>query len=319
MSNLQNLRKPRFQWSVFAEYGIVAVSSVAILAVILIFVFVFREASPLLFDAKAQEEVSLNTMFVPQVFDEEEGPASVWQPVSDTPKYGVWPLVTATLKVSLLSVLIAFPIGFLGAIFSAEFAPRRVREFIKPAVEMLAGIPSVVIGFFALLVLATWLQELTDWDYRLNAMVASLAMSIAVIPIIYTVCEDALMAVPKSIREASLALGATKLQTAFRTVVPAALPGIFGAVVLGVGRVIGETMVVLMAAGNAAVNSLSPLDPVRTLSASIAAEMAEVVSGSPHYNVLFVLGILLLLFTSAFNWLGDFIMTRFLRKVHGHG
>jgi phosphate transport system permease protein len=125
--------------------------------------------------------------------------------------------------------------------------------------------------------------------------------------------------VPKSIREASLALGATKLQTAFRTVVPAALPGIFGAVVLGVGRVIGETMVVLMAAGNAALNSVSPLDPVRTLSASIAAEMAEVVTGSAHYNVLFFLGIVLLLFTSAFNWLGDVIMNRFLKKVHGHG
>lgn len=316
---MTSLKKPRFQWNVLAELGITAVSSIAILAVILIFVFIFREASPVIFDEQVHEEVSPKTMFVPQTFDAEEGPQSVWQPVSDEPKYGVWPLVTATLKVSLLSVLIAFPIGFLGAIFSAEFAPRRLREIIKPAVEMLAGIPSVVIGFFALLVLASWLQDLFDWDYRLNALVASLAMSIAVIPIIYTVCEDALMAVPKSLREASLALGATKLQTAFRTVVPAALPGIFGAVVLGVGRVIGETMVVLMAAGNAAINSWSALDPVRTLSATIAAEMAEVVVGSPHYNVLFFLGIMLLLFTSAFNWLGDWVMNRFLKKVHGHG
>lgn len=315
---MTSLKKPRFQWTVVAEYGITAVSSIAIFAVVLIFVFIFREASPLLFEPKVHAEVSVETMFVPQVFEEGEPAQSVWQPVSDVPKYGIWPLVTATLKVSLLSVLIAFPIGFLGAIFSAEFAPRRLRETIKPAVEMLAGIPSVVIGFFALLVLASWLQDIFDWDYRLNALVAAMAMAIAVIPIIYTVCEDALMAVPKSIREASLALGATKLQTALRTVVPAALPGIFGAIVLGVGRVIGETMVVLMAAGNAALNSWSALDPVRTLSASIAAEMAEVVVGSPHYNVLFFLGIMLLLFTSAFNWLGDWIMSRFLRRVHGH-
>ncbi len=306
-----------FDWSRILEMLIQLLSFVAIGAVVLIFVFIFREASPLIFDEKTHEEVSLKSMFVPLEHYEDEGRESVWQPVSDTPKYGIWPLIVATLKISLLSVLMAFPIGFLGAVYSAEFAPPKVREALKPAVEMLAGIPSVVIGFFALVVLASWLQNVFGWDYRLNSFVAAVAMTIAVIPIIFTVSEDALMSVPESIREASAALGATRLQTAFRTVVPAALPGIFGAVVLGVGRVIGETMVVLMAAGNAAILSWTPLDPARTLSASIAAEMAEVVVGSPHYNVLFLLGIVLLLFTSFFNWTGDWAMNLFLKRVHG--
>lgn len=316
----QATKLPRqgWKWGRSLEWGLTLTASLTIAAIVLIFVFVFKEALPLLTDPEVHEEVSLETMFVPQVYDPEIGAESVWQPVSDTPKYGIWPLIVATLKISFLAVFIALPIGLLSAIFSSEFAPRRIREVIKPAVEILAGIPSVVLGFFALMVLATWLQDLFGWDYRLNSLVAAVALSIAVIPIIYSVSEDALIAVPKALREASAALGATPIQTTFRAVIPAALPGLFGAVVLAIGRVVGETMVVLMASGNAAILSWSPFDSARTISASIAAEMAEVVHGSPHYHVLFFLGIVLLIFTTVFNWVGDFVMHRFLCKVRGH-
>jgi phosphate transport system permease protein len=311
------LKRHKLQWNLVGEWTITAISFLAIAFIVLIFFFVFREASPIFYEAETRDEVTLQTMFVPQEYDEAVGRESRWAPVSLEPKYGIWPLITATLKISFMAVLLALPVGLLGAVYSAEFAPRRVREVLKPAVELLAGIPSVVLGFFALIVMASWLQNLFGWDFRLNAFLAAVALSVAVLPIIFSVSEDALLSVPKSIREASAALGATQVQTAFRTVVPAALPGLFGAVVLAVGRVIGETMVVLMASGNAAVLSLSILDPARTLSATIAAEMAEVVTGSPHYQVLFLLGIVLLLFTSFFNWIGDFVMHRFMRKLHG--
>jgi phosphate transport system permease protein len=227
------------------------------------------------------------------------------------------PLFVGTVKVTLVAMVVAAPVGIAAAVFTSEFAPRRVREVLKPTIELLAGIPSVVLGFFALMVMATWLQSAFGFTYRLNAVVAGLALALTVVPVIFTVSEDALAAVPRSFREASLALGATRWETAFKVVLPAAAPGVLAAVVLGFGRSIGETMIVLMASGNAAITSASLGDSVRTLPATIAAEMGEVVVGGAHYSVLFFLGIELFLFTFVLNTLAGLFVRRFVRKMSG--
>ena len=232
--------------------------------------------------------------------------SKTWMPVSDNPRYGLWPLVLGTLKVTLVALLFAAPISILAAIYTAMFAKPRIREIIKPVIELLAGFPSVVIGFFALMVMATVFQNIFGYASRLNSFVGGIAMGLAAIPIIYTLTEDALTAIPKTFTEASLGLGASRRQTAFYVILPAAVPGIFAAVVLGLGRIFGETMIALMATGNAAMISINPFDSVRTLSATIGAEMAEVVFGDTHYNVLFLIGSLLFIFTFALNALAEF-------------
>ena len=197
-----------------------------------------------------------------------------WVPVSEKPRYGILALILGTFKITLISLLFAAPIAILAALYTAVFANKKMKEIIKPAIELLAGFPSVVIGFFALMVLATFLQNVFHYETRLNSFVGGIAMGIAAIPIIFTITEDALTAVPKSFYEASLAIGATKWQTAFFVILPAATPGIFAAILLGIGRVFGETMIALMATGNAAQMDLNPFTSVRTLAATIGAEMA---------------------------------------------
>jgi len=243
---------------------------------------------------------------------------TTWQPVSTVPKYGLIPLFVGTLKVTLLSILFGAPIAILAALFTSTFAPKWLREIVKPAIELLAGFPSVVIGFFALIVLATVFQNFFGYQFRLNSFLGGVAMSFAVIPIIYTIAEDALVAVPQSLREASDALGASKWQTAFKVVLPAAVPGVFAAIVLGFGRAFGETMIALMATGNAPLTSLNILEPVRTFSATIGAEMAEVVFGDEHYNVLFFIGSLLFIFTFTLNSIVEFwVRKRLLARIQG--
>jgi phosphate transport system permease protein len=242
----------------------------------------------------------------------------VWMPVSDRPRYGLLPLIIGTFKITIIAILFAAPLAILAALFSAAFAPRWMREFIKPAIEILAGFPSVVIGFFALIVMATFFQHLFGYETRLNAFVGGVAMALAAIPIIFTVTEDVMTAVPSNYKEASLALGASKWQTAFFVTLPAAAPGIFAAVLLGIGRIFGETMIVLMATGNAALMSLNPFDSVRTLSATIGAEMAEVVFGDTHYNVLFLIGTLLFVFTFTLNATAEFyVKGRLMTRLQG--
>jgi phosphate transport system permease protein len=242
----------------------------------------------------------------------------VWMPVSDRPRYGLLPLVFGTIKITIIAILFAGPLAILAALFSAAFAPTWMREIIKPAIELLAGFPSVVIGFFALIIMATFFQHLFGYDTRLNAFVGGVAMALAAIPIIFTVAEDVMTAVPSTYKEASLALGASKWQTAFFVTLPAAAPGIFAAVLLGIGRIFGETMIVLMATGNAALLSLSPFDSVRTLSATIGAEMAEVVFGDTHYSVLFLIGTLLFVFTFALNATAEFyVKGRLMTRLQG--
>jgi phosphate transport system permease protein len=290
----------------------------AISIIFLIFVYVGKEAIPIFYDAEARKEASLHNLFAPQSYGSKEMPLPfVWQPVSQVPKYSVLPLFLGTLKVTLLALLFGAPLAIAAAIYTAEFASHPVREIVKPVVELLAGIPSVVLGFLALLVLATWLQDLFGFDYRLNAVTAGIAMALAIIPIIYTVSEDALTSVPRTYREASLALGVAPWKTAWSVVLPAATPGIFAALILGFGRAMGETMVVLMASGNAAITSLRLTDSVRTISATIAAELGEVVFQSPHYYVLFFLGAMLFVLTFMLNMLGEYFVANLKRKLMG--
>ena len=241
-----------------------------------------------------------------------------WVPVSEKPRYGILALIIGTFKITIISILFAAPIAILAALYTASFASRRMKEIIKPTIELLAGFPSVVIGFFALMVLATFLQNVFQYDTRLNSFVGGIAMGIAAIPIIFTITEDALTAVPKTFNEASLALGASKWQTAFFVILPAATPGIFAAVLLGIGRVFGETMIALMATGNAAQMGLNPFESVRTLAATIGAEMAEVVFGDTHYNVLFLIGSLLFIFTFVINAIAEFyVKGKLMKRIQG--
>jgi phosphate transport system permease protein len=296
---------------------ITLVALTGIAAVVLIFVFVAREALPLLTDPAVRGEVSLGKLFQAQVVRAGRAATYVWQPVGSVPKYSMIPLFVGTLKVTFVSMAVATPVGIAAAVFTSEFAPRRLRELLKPTLELLAGIPSVVLGFFALMVMASWLQAAFGFSFRLNAVVAGLGLALTVVPVVFTVSEDALAAVPRSYREASLALGATRWETAYRVVLPAAAPGVLAAVVLGFGRSIGETMIVLMASGNAAITSLSLGESVRTLPATIAAEMGEVVFGGAHYSVLFLIGIELFLFTFALNALAAWVVRRLVSRMSG--
>jgi phosphate transport system permease protein len=241
-----------------------------------------------------------------------------WVPVSENPRFGLLGLLIGTLKVTIIAMLIAGPLAVLAALYTSCFASKRAKEIIKPIIEMLAAFPSVVIGFFALMVLATFFQDVFGYDSRLNAFIGGIAMALAAIPIIYTISEDALAAVPKTYTEASLALGASKWQTAFFVVLPAATPGIFAALLLGVGRVFGETMIALMATGNAALVSANPFESVRTFAATIGSEMSETVFGETHYSVLFFIGSLLFIFSFVLNAVAEFyVKGKLLKKFQG--
>lgn len=290
---------------------------VAILFIALIFVFTFREALPIFTEAEVAKEANLHEFFVKKVEGETIEQQYIWQPVGDVPKFSFIPLILGTLKATFVGLLFACPIGVAAALFSSEFAPPKLREWIKPVIELLAGIPSVVLGFFALLVLASWLQNIFGFTYRLNAWNAGLALGIALLPVVFTISEDGMSSVPRHYREGSLALGASRFQTAWKVVLPAALPAVFASFVLAFGRAIGETMILLMAGGNAAITSFSLSDPLRTLSATIAAELGEVVFGDPHYSALFFMGTLLFVMTFVSNSVGQWVIGRMQRRMQG--
>jgi phosphate transport system permease protein len=259
----------------------------AILFVSLIFIFLLLEGMPTL------SKVSLADLI-----------SSRWYPIEDY--FGLLPLIGGSLVVTLGAALIAVPIGLGTAVFIAEVAPRWAREILKPFVEVLAGIPSVVLGFIGILVLAPNLRILMNLPTGLTALAGSLLLGAISVPTIVSVAEDALDSVPRSYREASLAMGATEWQTIVRVTLPAARSGVLTAVMLGIGRAIGETMTVMMVTGNAPVvpAGLGALfAPIRTMTATIAAEMGEVAQGSLHYNVLFGIGLILFLITYIVNWL----------------
>lgn len=305
------------RWHRVAEVGIQITALAAIVAVVLIFVFLVSEALPLFTSKEVHAEVTPGSMWWKQVWDNEL-PRWSWQPTSTIPKYSIVPLVIGSLKTTFVSVMVGAPLGILAAIFSSQIAPKWLREILKPTVELLAGVPSVVIGAFALITMATWFQRAFGFEHRLNAVTAGCALALTIVPLVFTVAEDALSTVPRAYADASLALGATRGYTITNVIVPAALPGIAAGVVLGFGRAIGETMIVVMASGNAALARWEFGLSTRTITATIAQEMAEVVHGSPHYVVLFVLGAVLLLFTLATNIVAQSIVERFRKKRGGN-
>lgn len=267
------------------QYSLTGVAGSSLLALAGIVLFLFMEGLPLFAHYS--------------VFDFLFG--RFWYPTEDPGLFGIFPLLMASLAVTLFSSLLAVPLGVLTAVYLTEIAHPGVRRIIKPFVELLAALPSVVLGFLGMVVLAPVIQDWLGAATGLNLLNASLVLALMSVPTICSVSEDALYSVPRDLREASLALGATRWQTTVRVVIPAALSGIGTAVMLGMSRAIGETMVVLMVAGGAGLIPTSLLDPVRPMPASIAAEMAEAPFRSDHYHALFTIGIVLFFLTLAFN------------------
>lgn len=232
-----------------------------------------------------------------------------WNPTSfHTPSWGILSLIIGTLIISILAIFIALPFGLSIAIYLSETASPKMREIFKPIIEMIASIPSVVLGLLGLLFLAPLIAKIFHLSNGLNALTASILVAIAALPTIASICEDALSGVSLRFREASLALGATKWTTIKRVVIPAAGPGLIAAIMLGLGRIIGETMIVLMVAGNNRAFPHSFLDPVRPMTANIAIEIKEVVMGSLHWQSLFAIGFTLFLITFVINLLADMLV-----------
>ncbi len=273
-------------WNEFVLNWLIKISGYsAIIFVALIFYFLLREGLPTLGDVSISNLLSLR-----------------WYPIEDY--FGLLPLIGGSLIVTFGAALFSIPIGLCTAIFISEVSPRWAREILKPLVEVLGGIPSVVLGFLGILILAPSLRRILDLPTGLTALAGSILLGGIAIPTIVSVAEDALDSVPRSYRDAALALGATEWQTIWRVTLPAARSGVLTAVMLGIGRAIGETMAVMMVTGNAPVlpiklNSL--FSPVRTMTATIAAEMGEVAKNSTHYHVLFFIGLVLFVISLGIN------------------
>ncbi|RPI14558.1 MAG: phosphate ABC transporter permease subunit PstC [Ignavibacteriae bacterium] len=277
------------------KYYLLGNGSLSIVIVVLIFLFLFKEAIPLIQFPGVQE--LLNADWTPVSFQKES--------------FGLLPLITGSLLVTVLATIIAIPFGIIGAVYISEVANSREREFLKPFIEILAGIPSVVLGFFGLVVVAPLIKNIFGLNSGLTALTGAVLLVFMAIPTIISISEDALKSVPAAYKEASLALGASKLKTIWKVVVPAALSGIVASIMLGMGRVIGETMAVMMVTGNAAMVTLNPFTSVRTMTATIAAEMGEVTYQSPHYSALFWVGIVLLTATFILNMISYKVLKRY--------
>lgn len=272
----------------------------AILFVVLIFFFLLREGLP------ALAEVPLAALF-----------STRWYPIEGN-NFGLLPLLTGSLIVTLGAALVAIPFGIGTAVYISEIAPRWMREILKPLVELLGGLPSVVLGFLGILVLAPFLRRFLGLPTGLTALAGSLLLGGIAVPTVVSVAEDALDAVPRAYREGAWALGATRWQTIWRVTLPAARSGVLTAIMLGVGRAIGETMTVMMVTGNAPVLAIklgSLFSPVRTMTATIAAEMGEVANGSVHYHVLFFIGMVLFLISLAVNVAASSVVFRAKKRA----
>jgi phosphate transport system permease protein len=271
----------------------------AIVFVVLIFLFLLGEGLPAIGEAGGAALIDVR-----------------WYPIEDY--FGVLPLLTGSLVVTLGAALIAVPFGIGTAIYISEIAPRWMREILKPLVELLGGLPSVVLGFLGILVLSPYLRILLDLPTGLTALTGSILLGGIAVPTVVSVAEDALDAVPRAYREGAWALGATRWQTIWRVTLPAARSGVLTAIMLGVGRAIGETMTVMMVTGNAPVLALtlgSLFSPVRTMTATIAAEMGEVANSSVHYHVLFFIGMLLFLISLAVNVAASSVVFRARKRA----
>jgi len=277
---------------ILIESSIFLAGTISILFVILIFIFLLKEGLALF------KTVSLASFLT----------GKVWYPISYPPRFGTLPLILGSVWITVGAIVISVPIGVACAVYIAEVAPPWLREILKASVEFLAAVPSIVLGFIGLVTLVPLVQEVFNLPTGLTALSGSLMLGFMAMPTIVSIMEDALTAVPRSYREGALALGATRWQAIWRVVIPAASSGVIAAVMLGVGRVIGETMAVMMITGNAARIPTSLLQPVRTMTATIAAEMGEAVQGSPHYASLFAIGIVLFVITFIINLIADFFL-----------
>ena len=255
--------------------------------VVLVFILGFLVANGL----PVLESTSLGEMFF----------SKDWYPTEEPPALGMVALIAGTLAATLLSSVMAIPVSIALAIFSAEIAPRKVRQCFKVLFEMLGFLPSIVLGFIGMMIIAPWMQVGLGIPSGLNLLNSSILLGFLIIPSVASLSDEALAAVPGELRDASYALGATRLETIFKVVFPSALPGIIAATLLGVMRALGETMVVLMAAGGAAILPAMFTDPIRPLTSTIAAEMGETPVGSTHYHALFFAGLILLIMTLAIN------------------
>lgn len=298
------------EWLIEKALFISGIASIVFIS--LIFLFLFKEG---MLTFKSVSPLDLIGKWVYDPYDEKNIFKVMWQSVSEVPKYSIVPLVCGSFLVAFPATVISSVFGIGCGIYLSEIASARVRETLKPTLELLAGIPSVVIGFLMLAVVATFVQDLFHTKFRLNAFVGALGVSLVTFPIIVTLVEEALRAIPKELRDVSYALGATKWQTIWKTVVPAAVSGISAAVLLGFGRALGETMIVLMATGNAALVTLDMFSSVRTMTANIAAEMGEVVQGSEHYYVLFLVGAILFTMTFVLNICSEVVINKMRRKL----
>lgn len=284
-------------WEWVIERIIQLAGVMAIIVVLLIFAFLLRNSLPMLTERSPAELVG----------------GTRWSPTAGDGHFGMLPLILGSLYVTAGALLVSVPLGVACAVFIAEVCPARAKEYLKPAVEMLAAIPSVVYGFLGLLLIGPWLADSFGLPIGRFAALGSLILAFMAIPTIVSVSEDALHNVPMQIRNSSLALGATRWQTIVKAVLPAARSGIIAAVLLGMGRAIGETMTVLMVTGNAAVmpqGLIAFLRPIRTMTATIAAEMGETAVGTAHYHALFTIGLLLLIITFIINTIADVVVRR---------
>ncbi|MDD5288123.1 MAG: phosphate ABC transporter permease subunit PstC [Dehalococcoidales bacterium] len=237
-----------------------------------------------------------------------------WYFLADPPVFGITPFFVSTLMITLISTVIAVPIGVACAAYLSEVAPPKVSNTVKPIIEILAGIPSVMMGFIGLALLSPFVQSLFNLPTGLSGLTAAIMLSLMSLPIIVSVSEDALHAVPKEFKEASYALGATKWETIWHVCIPSALSGIAAAIMLGVGRAIGETMTVLMVAGNALAVPASPVDPMTTMTSIIASSIGNAVRGGVQYQALFAIGLILFILTLAVNIIAERVLERQKRK-----
>jgi phosphate transport system permease protein len=278
----------------FIEKAVVLSGVISIIIVALIFLFLLKEGFSVF------KVVSLGDF----IFGKE------WYPISEPPKFGILPLILGSLLVTLGATVISVPLGIASAVYIAEVASPKAKEFLKSGVELLAAIPSVVIGFIGIMILVPFVKKMFNLPTGLTAVAGSIILAFMAMPTIVSIAEDAITSVPKRYKEAALALGATHWQAIYRVIIPAASSGIVASVMLGIGRVIGETMAVMMVTGNAARIPTSIFQPVRTLTATIAAEMGETVQGSEHYFALFAIGIVLFAITFVVNLTADYFLHR---------
>lgn len=276
------------------ELSIRVSGAIIILLVMLIFLFLFKNAFGLFRDYSLKEFLS----------------GVEWYPISEPPKFGIVPLLLGSLVVTLGATILSIPFGISCAVFISEIAPAGLKDFMKALIELLAAIPSVVLGFVGMVTLVPWIKSLFGIPTGLTALAGAIMLAFMAMPTIVSIAEDALNAVPKTYKDAGYALGATKWQVIHRIILPAASSGLIAAVMLGIGRVIGETMAVMMITGNAARIPHSFLEPVRTMTATIAAEMGETVRGDLHYYALFGIGLVLFLITFLINLIADIALSK---------